>query len=171
MTERLVRMLETATVRLEILLGRMRPHPELHAVSLIEAPSWIEEQRDLLRDFPAGSGPQQELEQIRKMVLALCDEPEDEESPYVIVGESGLPIVEAATLPEAVEQIIACWNAVELKLDGLSSGPTPEGERPTVERLTVLQEAAAVLRWYLLHYGNAGGAQDTIRRIEEACGE
>ena len=58
MTERLVRMLETATVRLEILLGRMRPHPELHAVSLIEAPSWIEEQRDLLRDFPAGSGPQ-----------------------------------------------------------------------------------------------------------------
>jgi hypothetical protein len=52
-----------------------------------------------------------------------------------------------------------------------SGGPTPEGERPTVERLTVLQEAAAVLRWYLLHYGNTGGAQDTIRRIEEACGE
>ena len=78
MTERLVRMLETATVRLEILLGRMRPHPELHAVSLIEAPSWIEEQRDLLRDFPAGSGPQpcprceKNAEALRKMAGHHC---------------------------------------------------------------------------------------------------
>jgi hypothetical protein len=86
-------------------------------------------------DSPAGGQPPSdgpdELEQIRKIVLAICDEPEDD-APYVIVGEDGTPIVEADTLPEAIEQIIACWNAVELRLDrvgpsdGMPSEPSEE---------------------------------------------
>ena len=58
MNRDLGRMLETATVRLEILLGRMNGCPEGHEVTALEVPAWIAEQRALLRDFPAGSGPQ-----------------------------------------------------------------------------------------------------------------
>jgi hypothetical protein len=56
-------------------------------------------------------------------------------APYVIVGENGTPIVEADTLPEAIEQIIACWNAVELRLDrvGPSDGmPSEPSERAII---------------------------------------
>jgi hypothetical protein len=87
---------------------------------------------------PPSDGPD-ELEQIRKIVLAICDEPEDD-APYVIVGENGTPIVEADTLPEAIEQIIACWNAVGQRLDrvGPSDGmPSEPSERAIIRASAV----------------------------------
>jgi hypothetical protein len=47
-TERLRGALRTAATRLEILQGRMRACGDEHAVSLIEIPGWIEEQRAIL---------------------------------------------------------------------------------------------------------------------------
>jgi hypothetical protein len=51
----LAEMLDTATTRLEVALGRMRACraevPDAHAVSMLEIPAWIEEQRRTLREL------------------------------------------------------------------------------------------------------------------------
>lgn len=50
-----LRMLDKATIRLEILLDRMRActeeSPDAHEVSLREVPGWIEEQRACWRKY------------------------------------------------------------------------------------------------------------------------
>jgi hypothetical protein len=84
-----------------------------------------------------------ELERIRQIVLALCEEPEDEGINFVILNENGDPIVEAETLPEAIEQIISCWNAVDEKYWNLR-GPRPSEPGRTEAEPTETEIVAAL---------------------------
>jgi len=55
--ERALRMLEIATTRLELCLGRMNAcaeeHRGAHALTRLEAPAWIDEQRKTLAHLRA----------------------------------------------------------------------------------------------------------------------
>lgn len=66
-------MLKQATVRLEILEGRMRActeeAPDAHQVSLLEIPGWLEEQRQMIRMLE--HMPEVTREQLRGLSLWL----------------------------------------------------------------------------------------------------